>query len=45
MTRTAGDTLYSNVEARMKELEDLHKRGVLSDSEFAAEQSKLIDEL
>jgi len=40
-----GDALYSSVQARMDEPDDLHKRGVLSDDEYAAEQSKLIDNI
>jgi hypothetical protein len=43
--RLDGDAVFANVDGRMKELEDLHSRGVLSDEEYDAEQKKLIDNL
>jgi hypothetical protein len=41
----SGEEIFAGVEARMRELEDQHTRGLLSDSELAAEQAKIIDEI
>jgi hypothetical protein len=44
-THTSADAVFANVEARMKQLEDQHAQGLISDEQFAAEQAKVIDEI
>jgi hypothetical protein len=40
-----GGARFEEVDARLRELDELHARGVLTDAEYSAEASRIIDEI